>query len=122
MTMCRKQSGMGMLSMLFVIAVTGVVVLAALKLVPVFYDFSIIKKELEAVEALATDQNMGRREIWQAFSKRMDINSIEYLTEKDLVIDKSDGDTHLSLNYEARPKFIANIGFVVQFDTEQPSN
>lgn len=115
----QKHSGMGMLSMLFIIAITGIVVLAALKLFPVFYDFSVIKKELGAVQALAEEEKLGRREIWNALSKRLDINSINYLTEKDLVIDKSNGDVKLSLNYEARPHFMGNVGFVVTFDTEQ---
>ncbi|MGV6816194.1 MAG: DUF4845 domain-containing protein [Thiotrichales bacterium] len=114
-----KQSGMGMLSMIFIILVTGIVVLAALKLFPVFYDFSVIKTELKSVESLAQEEKMGRRDIWNALSKRLDINNIDYLTEQNLVVDKSNGDTRLSLNYEARPDFIGNVGFVVKFDTDQ---
>ncbi len=113
----KRQQGAGLITMLLVIAMTGMVVLGGLKLVPVFYDFYVIKNELQAVQELANDKKLGRREIWQAFSKRMQINNIDYLTEDDLLIDRGDGTIKLGIDYEARPSFLGNVGFVVKFDS-----
>ncbi len=112
------QRGAGLLTMIFCLALLGLVALTALRLVPVYLEYGVVKKELLTVAAELGDERASSREVWRRLSKRLDVNNVNDVSEENLIIETRDGEQHIALEYEVVRPFLANIDFLLSFRAE----
>ena len=115
MNLPRRQHGLTMISLVFVVAVVIFLAMGAIKLFPVYMEnFSV----QSVVNGLADDpdaQGKSPTELRKMIDARFTINDVKRVKGSDFEI-KRDGNAYkVSIDYEERVPFIANIDFVVSF-------
>jgi hypothetical protein len=107
----RKQQGVSLSGLIFVMAVLGVIAVFALKVFPTFLEYRAIKGGIAAAKATGgTPQEMRT-----TFNKNADINQVDAIAGKDLVISKETGETELSFAYEKRIPIAGNVSLVIDY-------
>ncbi len=110
-----KQQGLSMIGWLVVLAVAGILLLAAFRLAPLYIDNSFVKASLNSLEkenAIELTSGGIRRKVSNYFT----INNVRDVSAKDIKITREKGRLIVTLDYERRVNFIANIDFVVVFN------
>ena len=116
MTTRKHQTGLTMITWIVLIAIIGFVGIFGFKLIPVYMDYFTINNALTTVSKNIT---VGESpvQIRQSIGNLFDVNSVNVVDPKDIAI-KVDPDTKnvvLTLDYDARTNFIANIDLMVHF-------
>jgi type II secretory pathway pseudopilin PulG len=107
----RKQQGVSLTGLIFVMAVLGVIAVFAMKVFPTFLEYRAIKGGIAAAKAIGgTPQEMRT-----TFNKNADINQVDAIAGKDLVISKETGETELSFAYEKRIPIAGNVSLVIDY-------
>ena len=114
MTM-RKQRGMTMIGWLVLLALIGFLTLIGLRLIPGYMEFFTIVKSVESVHAEATAETTPAQ-IRESLRKRFQVNDVESLDPRDLVIRREDGEFTIHIQYEFRTKMMGNVEAVIVFD------
>ena len=113
-----RQRGAGLLTMLVCIGLLGMVALSALRLAPVYMEYGVVKKELQAVADELDGKRVSSREVWRRLAKRLDVNNVSDVGEENLVVDTVDGERRIAIEYEVVRPFLANINFLLSFRAE----
>jgi hypothetical protein len=107
----RKQQGVSLTGLIFVMAVLGVAAVFAMKVFPTFLEYRAIKDGIAAAKASGGTV----AEMQATFNKNADINRVDSITGKDLVISKDSGETELSFAYEKRIPLAGNVSLVIDY-------
>ncbi len=114
MKIMKRQRGMTGIGWLAILGLMSIIVLAALRLFPVYMDAMSIGSAVESLEKDA-DVFTGVNDVRSRLDKRFAINNIGFLTRDDVKITR-DGSFYLvDVDYESRVPFMYNIDFVVSF-------
>ncbi|MBZ2208097.1 DUF4845 domain-containing protein [Massilia soli] len=114
----KYQRGVSLTGLILVLAIMGFVAIVALKTVPAYAEYSAVKDAI----AVAKDTGGTVREMQVSFDKNADINNIESIKGRDLVISKESGETEISFEYEKRIPLVANVSLLIDFaGTTDPS-
>lgn len=119
----RKQQGLSALSILVILAIAGFFLTIGTKVGPLYLDNSFVNAALQSLSEEPihkwTDSQIRRR-LQDSFT----INSVRDVYAKDAVIERKKTATTVTLNYERRVNFMANVDVVVVFnnvyDTSAP--
>lgn len=106
-----KQRGISLVGLIVVLAIMGFVVIVAMKTVPAFAEYSAAKDAINLAKAAGGSP----RDMQLAFDKNADVNDIDAITGRDLVISKDTGDTEISFEYEKRIPLFANVSLLFDF-------
>jgi hypothetical protein len=112
----RKQQGWTMWSLAFSLSVVGFIAWLGLKIVPLYMDNSTIRSVLKP---LAQDRSLVDEpydSISETIRKRLDINSIKWVKDKDIEFVEEDAYTQIRIDYEKRIKMVSNIDLIVTFE------
>ena len=105
------EKGMSLTGLIAVLAVVCVMALFAIKLVPAYLEYNTIKDAIvKAKEAGGTP-----REMMAAYDRNAEINNVEALRGRDLVISRDGGEPEISFAYEKRVPLMGNVSFVIDF-------
>ncbi len=110
----KRQRGMTAIGWLFVLGMLAVLVMATLRLFPVYMDGMNIGT---AVKSLQEDREpySSVGDVRSRLERRLSINGIDFLGREEVQISR-DGDAYVvDVNYESRVPFMYNIDFVVSF-------
>lgn len=114
----NAESGVSLSGLIVVLAVIGAVALVAIKVTPAVIEYRAVKQSIASAKA----SGGSTREIQQAFDKNADINSIDAIKGRDLVIDRDSGSPEISFRYEKRVPLVANVSLLFDFSgTTDPS-
>jgi len=114
----NAESGVSLSGLIVVLAVIGAVALVAIKVTPAVLEYRSVKQSIASAKA----SGGSTREIQQAFDKNADINSIDAIKGRDLVIDRESGSPEISFRYEKRVPLVANVSLLFDFSgTTDPS-
>lgn len=116
MNMSARQKGLTMITWIILIGLIGFVALFGFKLMPIYMDYFTINKALIDVSK-NIEQGETPGQIKTSISNLFDVNSVNTLKVDDVDI-STDPDTKavtLSIDYDARTNFIANIDLIVHF-------
>lgn len=110
----RKQTGLSALAMLVVLAVAGFFLTIATRVGPLYLDNSFVNS---AMQSLASEpiHEMSDANIRRRLQKSFTVNNIRDVYAKNTVIERRKTTTIVSLDYERRIHFIANVDVVVMF-------
>jgi hypothetical protein len=111
----RRHQGIGLFGIMFWIAfVSGAVSLAA-KLGPAYMQFATVKSVMNGIQADPELAGKSPREIASALSKRLDINGVRGVSEKDFKLESAGAKRELVVAYEVREAVVANVDAVMVF-------
>lgn len=112
-----SQSGATLISWLLLIAVLGLLAVVGLKLFPIYLKDYTLSSILEDVARNPDSKEMSNAELWSTISKRLSINEIDDLVNKENVtITRDNGRTTIAVKYEARTDLIGNLDGIAVFD------
>jgi len=112
-----RQKGMTFLGLLVLILVVGTWVYAGIRIVPMYLEHMRIASTLEKVQD-EYDSNPGTTEfmIRKAIERHFDIEMVNVITDKDVLIKREGGIYRVTAAYEDTAPFAYNIYFLVVFD------
>ena len=110
----HKQQGLSALGILVLLAVIGFFLTIATRIGPLYLDNSFVDA---ALQSLADEpvHTMSDGKIRRKLQASFTINSIRDVNAKDTVIERKKTATTVSLDYERRVHFLANVDVVVVF-------
>jgi hypothetical protein len=115
--MRNKQSGMTTMGLIVLVAVLGLIVFGIIQLIPVYLENMKVVKVLNQTQQTLGGRNVSKMDILNTIEKRLDI---EYLNEfdirKDFEVKRAEGGYSVSIDYERRRAYIANVYLLAEFD------
>lgn len=117
MAMRKYQTGMTMISWILLIGLIGFAGIFGFKLIPIYLDYYTLNKAMVNV-AQNLQPGQSPQQIRINISGIFDVNSVSVVKPNDVGI-KIDPDTKavvLSIAYDERTNFIANIDLIVHFE------
>jgi len=113
-----KQQGLTFIGLIFVLALIGMIVLSALKVVPIYMEHFAVQTSVESIIDDPKLKSLTVREIKILLHKKLNINGVTSVNSGDAKIRKSGGEIAFSLEYEVRKDYIGNIDIVLSFSDE----
>lgn len=113
--MRTQQKGMTFIGLLLTLAVIGVIVFAALRLVPVYMEYLRVVTVMDGVSEDLDGTNPTLTQIRQGLDSRLYIEGVKVVKLGDFKVEKADTGYRMSLAYEATAPYIANVSFLVAF-------
>jgi hypothetical protein len=115
--MVRKQHfinaerGVSLSGLIVVLAVLGVVIVGAMKVVPAYLENRSIQDAIVKAKA----GGGGASEMQRAFQKSAEVQGFEAVRARDLVITRENGEPEISYAYEKRVPLVSNVSLVIDF-------
>lgn len=114
----NAERGVSLSGLIVVLIVLGAVALVAIKTAPAVIEYRAVKQSIARAKA----SGGSNREIQQAFDKNADVNSIDAIQGRDLVISRDSGTPEVSFRYEKRVPLAGNVSLLFDFSgTTDPS-
>ena len=116
MRLRSRQSGLGALGWLVVLAVASFFLLCFFRIGPLYLEYFQVKEVLDEVLTPERGANKSRQELLDALSSRFVVNRTEAIKIKDIRFNETRAGREVDCTYEKRVPLIANIDVVVKFD------
>ncbi|MBI3187789.1 MAG: DUF4845 domain-containing protein [Gammaproteobacteria bacterium] len=118
--MQKKQRGMTMISWVIVITLVAIQGVAAMRIVPVYLNYSSVKQIMEEVKADSASHGATPAQLTIMFNKRLNINGIYDLQKEQEAFsyEKTSQGMNVILHYEVRRPIYGNLEFIATFDHE----
>jgi hypothetical protein len=107
----NAEGGISLSGLIVVLVVLGAVALVAIKTAPALLEYRAVKQSIARAKASGGTV----REIQQAFDKNADVNSIDAIQGRDLVINRDSGTPEISFRYEKRVPLAGNVSLLFDF-------
>ncbi len=111
-----RQTGLGALGWLIVLAIASFALTCFFKLGPVYLEYWQAKGALDDVLAENRAAGKSKAELLDSLQKHLDVSRIEVFQAKDLRFEQTRNGLQIDASYEKRVPLIANIDVVVKFD------
>jgi hypothetical protein len=112
-----QQRGMTTIGFLLVLAVLGLIAFGVIQLVPVYLENMKIVQLLNQTKEQLDGQSPSVKDIRDALYKRAEIEDLRDIdTKKDFVVKPVSGGYTVSINYERRKPYLANISLLAEFE------
>ncbi|MDY6949565.1 MAG: DUF4845 domain-containing protein [Pseudomonadota bacterium] len=116
--MRSRQRGATVLGMLTIVAILGVGLFAAIRLVPVYLEYMAVSR---ALEQTAKENAGGSQEALRtSLIRRWAIEDISSIQPKDVEIKRAGNGFIMRAWYRAEVPFVSNISLVADFDKSVP--
>ena len=114
--MKQRQRGMTFLGMVTILVILGAGLYAAIRLVPVYLEYTKVARALEQVrdEHAAIDSNPQL--IRRSLERRWDVEDISSIGWQEVEIKKSNEGYDVRAAYEVEQPFVANVYLLAKFD------
>ena len=114
----QRQRGVSLSGLIFVLGICLVLAMLALKVVPTVLEFNAAKDAI--MSAKKTDGTVAAMRM--TFDKNADINDIDAVAGKDLIVTKEGKDTHLAFAYRKEIPLFTNVFLAIDYAaTTDPS-
>lgn len=115
--MRSRQTGLTFLGLLLLILVVGTWVYAGIRLAPIYLEYMKVASSLDKVQD-EFNANPGTTEymIRTALDKHFDVEYVNVITQKDIVIKREGNVYRVTASYEETAPFAFNVYFLVAFD------
>ena len=107
----KAEGGVSLSGLIVVLVVLGAVALVAIKVTPAWLEYRAVKQAIAKAKA----GGGSVREIQQAFDKNADVNNIDAIAGRDLVISRDGGTPEVSFRYEKRVPLAGNVSLLFDF-------
>lgn len=111
----RKQRGLTLISIGFILGLIGFFVLLFLKIAPLYFNNSKVKTAVEGVKNTTDIVSKSRPEIKAALRKRLDMNYADNIKDEDITLIAQPGYVKLDVDYERVEPIVGNLSVLVVF-------
>lgn len=111
----RLSRGFSMSNFLLLLALTIVVGMLAMKIVPMYMEYNSVKSSMNALSAERFDSSKAVRD---ALMKRMSVNYVESVGREDISITTSDGAYVVYVDYYVDKDLVGNLSISGHFQYE----
>lgn len=118
----NRQHGLSMIGFLFVAFVLIMVAMLGMKLVPAYIEFFSVKKILSTMGQGSDLKEQSNAEIRADFIKRAGVDYVTVVKPEDLTIERLNGATVVSVDYEFRTPLFGNVSLIVDFSASSDPN
>lgn len=112
----NKQKGMTAIGIALVLAILAFFVMLALVLTPIYLENLKIKSHLSNIAKDSGFAKLTQDEMMERLFRRFNIDDIDNVTREDVVIEESDTDIKMAIEYEVRSPILFNVDVVVYFN------
>lgn len=113
-----KQQGVTLTGLIVALAVIGLVLVFAMRMIPAYIEYNAIKTAIVKTKA----EGGTVRAMQAAFDRNTSINDVEAIRGADLVFTRDNGDLEISFAYEKRLPLAGNVSILIDFSgTTDPS-
>jgi hypothetical protein len=114
----RKQGGVSLTGLIFILAILGVIGVLGMKIFPTATEYIAIKKAI----AKAKSDGATPAEIRSAFDKQAEVGYIDSIRGKDLEITPQNGVMEVSFAYEKRIPLVGPASLVLDYEGSTSPN
>lgn len=116
-----KQQGMTLIGTVLMLAALGFVGLLGMRLVPVYLQHYSVVDSMQSMQAYAREnpddfRQLTQIEVKQILMKRLYINQITNITEKDIAVNRTSHGFDIDVAYQVQVKLFANIDALIKFN------
>ena len=111
----NKRKGLSSFGWIVVIDFFALLTISILKVFPMYYDTYKVKAVLESSRQDTDIDEESKRTIWSWLSKRLYAEAIVSLQCEHVSMARKDGKTNVSIFYETRNSYIANLFISAKF-------
>lgn len=105
----RRQKGLSGISWLVVACIFGLLLLTFFRVFPMFYENYQLKSVLTSIQEDPSIDVKSKRAIWDTMQRRFYINAVKTIKREHVKMTREDGKTTISVIYERRSPFLANL-------------
>jgi len=107
----KAQRGVSLTGLIVVLGVILAIAMLGMKVIPSVLEFKSIKNSIASAKASGgTPQEMRL-----SFDKNADINAVTTITGRDLMINKVNGESEISFDYDQRIPLFTNVTLVIHY-------
>jgi hypothetical protein len=114
--MKQRQRGATFLGMVTILLILGAGLYAAIRLVPVYLEYTKVARALEQVRDEHAASDTSAQMIRSSLERRWDVEDIAGIGWKEVEIQKTSEGFNLSAIYEVERPFIANVYLLTKFE------
>lgn len=115
----RRQEGLSLLGLIFILIIVGVIAVLGLKVVPTFTEYLSIKKAITSVKTAGG----SIPEMRAAFDRQAEVGYIDAISGKDLDIVKNGDDADISFSYPKTIPLIGSVSLLINYEgSTNPNN
>ncbi|MGZ4979840.1 MAG: DUF4845 domain-containing protein [Methylobacter sp.] len=111
----KRQQGLTLISLVFILGLIGFFVMLTLKIVPIYLDHGKVKSALEALKATPELQTKSEYEIRDSLNKRFSINYVYDVKPEDIKVIKHGNYVKVDIEYETVVKLVSNLSALAEF-------
>lgn len=111
----KRQQGMTFLGLVIVVAAIVFLAMVGMKMVPAYIEFMGVKKAITRIASEPNFNDMGKKEIMQAFDKAASATYVEVVKGSDLVIESGDAGKVITVDYQVVKPIAANVSVQMDF-------
>ena len=105
----QRQKGMSSLGWIVVAGIFGFLVITFFKVFPMYYENFKLKSALDAVKLDTTIDAKSKGAIWSSLQKRLFINEVRSIKRQNVIMERKNGKTTVTVTYELRDTYIGNL-------------
>jgi Tfp pilus assembly protein PilE len=114
--MLKRQQGMTMIGILFVLALIGVIGYAGMRITPLYLNYLKVARSMEATASEFKGDSVDQAALRRTLEKHWQIEDIDSVDAKDVEISKDDSGTVMHVAYDDSAPYIANLSLTMHFD------
>lgn len=111
----KRQQGLTLISLVFILGMLAVVVLLTLKIVPIYLDHGKVKSALAAIKEMPDLQSKSEFEIRDSLSKRFNINYVYDVKQEDVKVLRHGNYVKVDIEYETVVPVVGNLSALAEF-------
>lgn len=112
----KAQRGMTAISMLMIALLVGFVVMIAIKLIPTYFAHFKVEAALKNLTSDSRAEGATDKAIKELILKKLQVDDVDFVKDKDIVITKTASGRTVAIDYEARVPMFGNVDAVVKFE------
>ncbi len=116
MQMRRGQQGLTLMSFVVVMIVVGFFAYIAMRVIPMYNEFTSIKKALDATVQDPVINTADEHKIRDMISRHFEVSYVDAVDFRDVKIKRTPAGVSLSVNYDVSKPFFYNISLVGHFE------
>lgn len=115
----RKQAGASLVTLTILFGVFGLVTILVIKLVPIYLEYYEVVQSLEQIKSTSlVNVDQSERKIKNTVLEHLEFKDVRNVLEDDIRITKLKDSVIVSVQYEVRVFFVANIDLAVGFSDD----
>ncbi|MCF7966640.1 MAG: DUF4845 domain-containing protein [Methylobacter tundripaludum] len=111
----KRQQGLTLISLVFVLGLIGFFTLLTFKIVPIYLDHGKVKSALEALKSMPDLQTKSEFEIRDSLTKRFNINYVYDVNQDDITVVRHGDYVKVDIEYETVVKLVGNLSALAEF-------